>query len=87
MFFGCTSDVVRRYFGSSTGVLLGVGPDVVPDEYGDTTGSSTGVLLGVVPDVVPDEHGSSTDVSRLVLFTSLCVALCLWVMWSKSCGT
>ena len=53
-------------------LLLGVVPDIVPDEYGGTTGSSTGgVLLGVVPDVVPDEYGSSTDVSRLVLFTSI----------------
>ena len=83
MYFGCSTEVLRaivqmfrlsyRCSGYSTGVLLGVVPDEYGSSTGGTTGSSTVVLLGVVPDVVPDEYGSSTDVSRLVLFTSLCL--------------
>ena len=74
MFFGCTSDVVRRYFWC----LLAWCTESVHDilNGGTSVGTSVGtlgwysrlkyrgLLLGVVPDV-PDEYGHSTDVFRM----------------------
>ena len=59
MFFGCTSDVVRRYFECFSDEYGGTS-DVVPEVFRMFFGGTS----DVVPDV-PDEYGHSTDVFRM----------------------